>query len=143
MHNWNKSTTPGEETSIPKYYQNLWMGWNRSWEEVDIFGCSVDDLFVDINYTTFDDKEELLEGLLSSREKFYLCKGIFYEIIPPKIVQLYLTSDLSQYNWVKDENGNRQIKTANGIKLKNGFALHRNFLEAIFMFGNFQRRDFH
>ena len=77
MHNWNKSTTPGEETSIPKYYQNLWMGWNRSWEEVDIFGCSVDDLFVDINYTTFDDKEELLEGLLSSREKFYLCKGIF------------------------------------------------------------------
>ena len=32
--------------------------------------CSVGDLFVDINYTIFYDKEELMEDLLRSREKF-------------------------------------------------------------------------
>ena len=31
----------------------------------------------------------------------------------------------------KYENGNKQIKTTNVIKLKNGFDLHRNVLEAI------------
>ena len=31
----------------------------------------------------------------------------------------------------KDENGNKQIKTENGIKLKNVFDLHKNFLEDI------------
>ena len=32
----------------------------------------------------------------------------------------------------KDENCNRQIKTANDIKLNNGFNIHRKFLEAIY-----------
>ena len=44
-------------------------------------------------------------------------------------MQLYCTSDLRKYKRGKYENGNRQIKTANGIKLKNGFDLHRKFLE--------------
>ena len=39
----------------------------------DIFSCSVGDLFVDVNYTTFDAKEELFEDLLRSREKCYHC----------------------------------------------------------------------
>ena len=31
----------------------------------------------------------------------------------------------------KDDNGNRHIKTENGTKLKNGFGLHKKFLEEI------------
>ena len=58
-------------------------------KKLDIFSCSVGDLFVDINYTKFYDKEESLEGLLRSREKCYRFKDIVYDIIPPKIVQLY------------------------------------------------------
>ena len=68
---------------------------------------------------------------MRSREKCYRCNDIVYDILPPKIVQLYCTSDLSKYKWGSYENGNRQVKTENGIKLKNGFDLHRNFLEAI------------
>ena len=45
-------------------------------------------------------------------------------------MQLYCTSDLRKYKRVKEKNGNRQIKTAHGIKLKSGFELHRKFLEA-------------
>ena len=63
--------------------------------------------------------------------KFYCCKDIVYDILPPKIVQLYCTSDLRKYKRGKYENENRQIKKTNGIKLKNGFDLHRKFLEAI------------
>ena len=76
-------------------------------------------------------REEILVKLLRSREKCYRFKDIFYDIILPKIVQLYCTSDLIKYKWVNDYNENRQIKTANVIKLKNGFDLHRIFLEAI------------
>ena len=72
-----------------------------------------------------------MEELLSSTNKFYCCKDIVYDIIPPKIVQLYCTSDLRKYKWGKDENGKRQIKTENVTKSKNGFDLHRKFLEAI------------
>ena len=36
-----------------------------------------------------------------------------------------------KYKWVKYDNGNRQIKTENGIKFKNGFDLHRKFFEAV------------
>ena len=62
--------------------------------------CSVGDLFVDINYTTFDDKEELLKELLRPRGKFYLCKYIVYDILPPKVVQLCCTSDIREYKLV-------------------------------------------
>ena len=73
-----------------------------------------------------------MEELLRSRNKFYRCKDIVCDILPPKIVQRYCTSDLSKYKWEGGgENGNRQIKTENGIKLKNDFDLHRKFLEAI------------
>ena len=68
---------------------------------------------------------------MRSRGKFYRCKDIIYDIIPPKIVQLYRTSNLRKYTWGKCENGDRQIKTANGIKLNNGFDIHRKFVEAI------------
>ena len=130
MHNCNKSTTPLEETSIPKYYQILWVGWDRGLEEACSLSCSVDALFVDINYTICDYKEELLEEVLRSMEKFYRCKDIVYDILPPKIVQLYWTSDLRKYKRGKDENRNRQIKTANSIKFNNGFELHRKVFEA-------------
>ena len=70
-----------------------------------------------------------MEDILRPREKFYRFKDIVYDILPPKIVQLYCTSDLRKYKRGKDDNGNRKIKTANGIKLKNGFDIHRNFLE--------------
>ena len=66
-----------------------------------------------------------------SMDKFYHCKDIIYDILPPKIVQLYYTSDLRKYKRGKDENGNRHIKTVNGIKLNNGFDIHRKFLEDI------------
>ena len=66
-----------------------------------------------------------------SREKCYRCKDIVYDILSPKILKLCCTSDLRKYKWGKDENGNRHIKTKNGIKLKNGFDLHRKFLEDI------------
>ena len=46
-------------------------------------------------------------------------------------MQLYCTSDITTYKWGKHENGNRQIKTESDIELKNGFDLHRKFLEAI------------
>ena len=71
-----------------------------------------------------------MEELLTSREKRYNLKDIVYDILPPKI--MYCISDLRKYKWVKDEIGNRQIKTENGIKLKNGFDLHMNYLEAIY-----------
>ena len=68
---------------------------------------------------------------MGSREKCYICKETVCDILPPKIVQLYCTSDLRKYKWVIYDNRNRQIKTENGIKFKNGFDLHKNFLEAI------------
>ena len=42
----------------------------------------------------------------------------------------------------KDKNGNRQIKTVNGINLKNGFNLRRNFLEAIDYVRKFAKKSF-
>ena len=48
------------------------------------------------------------------------------------MVQLYCTSYLRKYKWGKDKNGKWNIKTENGIKLKNIFDLHRKFLEAIY-----------
>ena len=56
IHNWKKSTTPGEEISIlkiTKIYE--WVGTEIE-NKPDLFSCSVGDLFVDINYTTFNDK---------------------------------------------------------------------------------------
>ena len=89
IHYWNRSTTPGEEISILKYYKSYeWVGKEVE-KKLAIFSCSVGDLFLDVNYTTFDDKEKLLEEILRSREKFYRCKDIVYDIFPPKIVQLY------------------------------------------------------
>ena len=108
------------------------MGWDRGLEEACSLSCSVDALFVDINYTICDYKEELLEEVLRSMEKFYRCKDIVYDILPPKIVQVYCTSDLRKYKWGKYENRKKHIKTANGIKLKNNFDLHRSFLKAIY-----------
>ena len=43
----------------------------------DILSFSVGDLFVDISYTTFDDKEELMEEILRSREKCNHGKKMF------------------------------------------------------------------
>ena len=54
----------------------------------DILSCSVDDLFYDINYTTFNGKEKVTQEFLSSREKYYRCKDIVYDIVPPKTVLL-------------------------------------------------------
>ena len=42
-------------------------------------------------------------------------------------MRLYCTSELRRYKWGKYDNGNRQIKISNGIRLKNGFDLHRKF----------------
>ena len=81
MYYWNKSTIPGEETPILKYYQNLWEGWKRVWEESWFLNCSVGALSVDINYTTFYYKEEILEEILKSRDKCYCCKYIVYGIL--------------------------------------------------------------
>ena len=61
-----------------------------------------------------------------SKNKFDCLKDIVYDILPPKIVKLYCTSDIRKYKWENDENGKRQIKTENGIKLNNGSDLHRN-----------------
>ena len=73
--------------------------------------CSVGDLFVDINYTIFYDKEELMEDLLRSREKFYHCKYIVYAIILTKIVQLYCTSDLRKYKRGNMRNGTGRLSS--------------------------------
>ena len=73
-----------------------------------------------------------MEDLLRSRAKCNCCKDIVYDILLPKIVQLYCTSYIRKYKWVRvEENKNRQIKIANGIKLNNGFGLQRKFIEAI------------
>ena len=72
-----------------------------------------------------------MENILRSKEKCYRCKDIFYDILPPKIVQLYCTSDLRKYIWGKYENGNSQIEISNVIKLKNGFDINRKLMEAI------------
>ena len=65
------------------------MGWNIRREESRSFSRIVGDLFIDINYTIFYDKGGILEDILSSRDKYYRCKDIVYEILPPKVVQLY------------------------------------------------------
>ena len=72
-----------------------------------------------------------MERILRSKDTHNCCKDIVYDILPPKIVQLYCTSDPRKYKRGKYDNGNRKIKTANVIKLKNGFDLHMRFLEAI------------
>ena len=72
-----------------------------------------------------------MEDIFRSRDKCYLCKDIVYDVLPHTKVQLYCTLDLRKYTWGKDENGNSQIKTSNGIMLKNGFDLHRKFLGGI------------
>ena len=64
-----------------------WVGTEVE-DKPDIFSCSVGDLFVDINYTAFDDKEELLEEFLRSREECYRFKDNVSENFTPKIVQL-------------------------------------------------------
>ena len=43
----------------------------------NILSCSVGDLFVNINNTTFDDKEELMEEILRLREKCNHGKKMF------------------------------------------------------------------
>ena len=48
--------------------------------------------------------------ILRSIEKFYCCKDIVFDILPPKIVQLYFTSYLRKYKKGKYDNGNRQIQ---------------------------------
>ena len=65
------------------------------------------------------------------RDKCYHCKDIVYDILPPKIVQLYCIPNLRKYKRERYENGTRHIRKENGIKLKNGFDIHRKFLEAI------------
>ena len=75
-----------------------------------MFSCSVGDLFVDIHYTKIDYKEEVLKELLSPREKCYCCKNIVYDILPPKIVQLHRTSDLSKYKQVSMRMGKGRLK---------------------------------
>ena len=110
IRNWKKSTTPGgkhQSQNITKFYE--WVGTEVE-KKPYFFNCSVGDLFVDINYTTFDDKEELLEELLRSRDKCYCCKDIIYEILPPKVVQLYCNSDLSKYKRGKMRMGTGRLK---------------------------------
>ena len=46
----------------------------------NLLSCSFGGLFVDINHTTFDYKEELMEELLSSREKYYHCGDVVFDI---------------------------------------------------------------
>ena len=70
---------------MTKFYE--WAG-SEVEKNLDIFSFSVGGLFVDIIYTTFDDREDNLDKLLRSREKFYRFKDIVYEILPLKIVQL-------------------------------------------------------
>ena len=100
MNKWNKPTTPGEETDQNTRIRNInpktinqnnrniakFDEWARSKVEnkPDILRCSVGDLFVDINYITFDEKEELMEEILSSREKRHRCKDIVYGILHTK-----------------------------------------------------------
>ena len=38
-----------------------------------------------------------MEEILRSIDKFYCCKDIVYDILPPKILQLYFTLDLRKY----------------------------------------------
>ena len=73
-----------------------------------------------------------MEELLGSIKKFYRCKDIVYVILLPKIIQLYCTWDIRKYKWGNNNNRNTPIKTANGIKLNNGFDRHRKFLEDIY-----------
>ena len=67
-------------------------------------------LFVGINYNAFDEKEEPLEEFLKSRDKFCHCKDIVYDIILPKIAQLYCTSDQRKYKWVNMRMGTGRLK---------------------------------
>ena len=76
----------------------------------DIFSYSVGDLFVDIIYTKFNDKKEFLEYILRSRQKFYCCRDIVYDILPPKVVQLYCTPDLSKYKQGKMRMGTVRLR---------------------------------
>ena len=56
-----------------------------------------------------------MEEIFRSIEKIYRCKYIVSDILQPKIVQLYFTSDLRKYKRGKYENGKRQIKIENDI----------------------------
>ena len=77
-----------------------------------------------------------------SIETFYCCKDIIYEILPPKILQLYCTLDIRKYKRGKDDNGNRQINVANDIKLKNDFDIRRKLLEDIDYGGKIAKKSF-
>ena len=72
-----------------------------------------------------------MENHLISTDKCYCCKCIVYDILPPKIVQVYCTSDLRRKQWGKYDNGDINIKKEHGIKLKKRFDLNKKFLEAI------------
>ena len=125
----NPKTICQHNRNITKFYE--WVGTEVD-KNPDILSCSVGNLFDDIIYNAFDDKDELMEELLRSIVKCYRCKDIAYDILPPKILKIYYTLYLKKYKWGRVyDNGNMQIKTTNDITLKNGFDLHRKFLEAI------------
>ena len=90
--NINTKTIFHHNRNITKFYE--WIGTEVE-KKPDILSCSFGDLFFDINYITFDDKEELMKEILSSREKCYRCKDIVYEILPPKIVQPYIRCNIT------------------------------------------------
>ena len=56
--------------NITKFYE--WVGAKVE-NKPDLLSWSVGDLFVVVDYTTFYEKEELLEDILRSRDKCYRC----------------------------------------------------------------------
>ena len=99
-------------------------------------------ILITLNFMTRRDLCRRFSGQ-QIRYKFYRCEYIVYDILPLKILQLYCTLDLMKYTWGKDENDNRQIITANCIRFKNGFDLHRIFWGLLIMVIKFQRLYFH
>ena len=63
----NPKTIRQHNRNTTKFYE--WVGKEVE-NKPDLLSCSVGDLFVAINYTIFYDKEELMEDILRSREKF-------------------------------------------------------------------------
>ena len=105
--NINTKTIRQYSRNITKFYE--WVG-TEVWNKSDLLSCSVGDLFVVVNYTIFDDKEELMEDILKSREKYYCCKDISYSMLLPKIVQLCCTSYPRKYKWGGMRMGTGRLK---------------------------------
>lgn len=127
--NIDANTVKKHNRNITKFYKWFLIEVEKN---PDFFEGNINSLFVAINYEAFDDKEELLESELRSGEKTYRSFDIVYENLPPQLVKLYCTSPERKYKWtIKAGQITGPMLNSEGKHLKNGFDVHRKFLESI------------